>query len=275
MSATPQTETPTFKPGLQFPPLRYSVTRAQQAEKLAYCGLDPALHGDQVDITQLAYAAILTVREAGISINGRVHMTQYFDLREPVMLGEPLIIKGKVVAVTPERRGQIEESQFDFLRPDGSIPLSTRRTSLVLDPKVGAARKEGGSAPRQAPDDPRAGMTLLARHTLVPEKVAAYSAEAENLIHSDPETARRFGFRAPVAAGLMAVHFMLAALRQPGPIARLKATVRFRRPMFWDDALEVWGRRTAADDGPITALAVINGDGKAASECAIDAVGYG
>ncbi len=118
-------------------------------------------------------------------------------------------------------------------------------------------------------------MSLFARHQLVPEKVAAYSIEADNLIHSDPETARRFGFRAPIAAGLMAVHFMLAALRRPGPIEQLRATVRFRRPMFWDEALEVWGRRAAGDSGPLTALAVINPEGKVANACVVDDVAYG
>ena len=184
-----------FRPGLAFPEWEYSVTPEQQAAKLACCGLDPALYGGRVDITQLAYAAVLTARRAGISINGRVHMSQAFDLRDPVMLGEPLRVRGVVEAVTTDRRGEIEKSRFDFLRPDGSIPLSTRRRSLVLDPGIGAERKAGGT-PR-APADPRDGKVLLARHRLVPEKVAAYSIDAENLIHSDPETARRFGHGSP------------------------------------------------------------------------------
>jgi acyl dehydratase len=275
MSATSDSQAPAFTPGLKFPEWDCVITPAQQAEKLACCGIDPALYGDRVDITQLAYAAVMSALRAGISINGRVHMSQYFDLRRPVLLGETLRVRGEVVAVTPDRRGAIEESRFDFVRPDGSIPLSTRRASLVLDPKVGAERKSPGMAPPPVPDDPRAGLTLIARHRLVPEKVAAYSIEADNLIHSDPETARRFGFRAPVAAGLMAVHFMMAALRQPGPIERLRATVRFRRPMFWDEALEVWGRRAAGGNGPMTALAVINGEGKVANDCQVDEIGYG
>lgn len=262
MSATAQ-----FQPGLKFPEWECVVTPAQQAEKLACCGLDPALHGDRIDITQLAYAAVLSALRAGISINGRVHMSQAFDLRTPVLLGEPLLVRGEVEAVTPDRRGQIEESRFDFVRPDGSIPLSTRRRSLVLDPEVGAARKTG-SKPRP-PQNPREGKTLLARHQLVPEKVAAYSIEADNLIHSDPETARRFGFRAPIAAGLMAVHFMMAALCRLAPPDRLRMTVRFRRPMFWDDALEVWEQHEA---GALAALTVVNADGKAASDCTVEEI---
>lgn len=264
MSATAE-----FRPGLVFPEWECAVTPEQQAEKLACCGIDPALHGGRVDITQLAYAAVLSARRAGISINGRVHMSQAFDLADPVMLGEPLRVRGEVVAVTPDRRGAIEESRFDFLRPDGSIPLSTRRRSLVLDPNIGADRKGGG--PARPPQDPREGKTLLARHRLAPEKVAAYSIDAENLIHSDPETARRFGFRAPIAAGLMAVHFMMAALCRPSPPARLRMTVHFRRPMFWDDALEVWGM---VRSDTVIALAVVNAEGRATSDGAVEAISY-
>ena len=262
MSATPQ-----FQPGLTFPEWECTVTAEAQAEKLACCGVDPALYGRRFDIAQLAYAAVLSARRAGISINGRVHMSQSFDLADPILLGEPLRVRGEVVAVTPDRRGKIEESRFDFLRPDGSIPLSTRRRSLVLDPAIGAERKAGGK-PRP-PQDPREGKVLLARHRLVPEKVAAYSIDADNLIHSDPETARRFGFRAPIAAGLMAVHFMMAALCRPSPPDRLRMTAHFRRPMFWDDALEVWGEARA---DRTTALAVVNADGKATSDGAVETI---
>jgi acyl dehydratase len=268
MSTTSQPEAPAFRPGLKFPEWDCTITPAQQAEKLACCGIDPALWGDRVDITQLAYAAIMSARRAGISINGRVHMRQTFDLRQPVLLGEPLRVRGEVVAVTPERRGAVEESRFDFVLPDGSVPLSTQRASLVLDPTVGAERKGGARPPAE---DARAGATLLARHQLAPEKVAAYSIEADNLIHSDPETARRFGFRAPIAAGLMAVHFMMAALCQPAPPTRLRMTVHFRRPMFWDDALEVWEKKGTE---PYFSLAVVNAEGKVTSDCAVDAIAY-
>ena len=265
MSATAE-----FRPGLVFPEWECTITPEQQAGKLACCGLDPALHGDRVDITQLAYAAVRSARRAGISIHGRVHMSQDFDLASPVLLGERLLVRGVVESVTHERRGQIEESRFDFVRPDGSIPLSTWRRSLVLDAAIGAER--GTSSKPRPPEDPREGGILLARHRLVPEKVAAYSFEADNLIHSDPETARRFGFRAPIAAGLMAVHFMMAALCRPSPPDRLRMSVRFRRPMFWDDALDVWGRND--EDGVPTALAIVNADGKATGDCTIDEISY-
>jgi acyl dehydratase len=276
MTTTTETERRALTAGMTFPDMPCTITRAQQAKKLACCGLDPALHGDRIDITQLAYTAILALRHAGFTINGMVHMTQAFDLRAPLLLGEPLICRGSVISVAPERRGQIEESRFDFVRPDGSIPLSTRRSSLRLDPErkpgAGAERKPGATEAARVPEDPRAGLDLIARHQLVPDKVAAYSDEAENLIHSDPETARRFGFRAPIAAGLMAVHYMMAALCRPAPPDQLRMHARFRRPMFWDEELAVWGKRRT--DGTIAALALINPGGKVANDCAIDDVDY-
>jgi hypothetical protein len=272
MNDTTETERRAFTAGMTFPDMACTITRAQQEKKLDCCGLDPALHGDRIDITQLAYTAILSVRNAGFSINGMVHMTQVFDLREPLMLGEPLLCRGTIISVAPERRGQIEQSRFDFVRPDGSIPLSTRRSSLRLDPAAGAERKSAGGAAKPPPDDPTAGLELIARHQLVPDKVAVYSDEAENLIHSDPETARRFGFRAPIAAGLMAVHYMMAALCRPTPPDELRMSVRFRRPMFWDEELALWGKHQA--DGTIAALALINPDGKVANDGVVDAVAY-
>jgi hypothetical protein len=293
MTTTTETERRALTAGMTFPDMACTITRTQQAKKLACCGLDPALHGDRIDITQLAYTAILALRHAGFTINGMVHMTQAFDLREPLLLGEPLVCRGSVISVTPERRGQIEESRFDFVRPDGSIPLSTRRSSLRLDPAagvvrppssedrraterapaVGTERRPGGAAAARLPEDPRNGLEPIARHRLVPDKVAAYSDEAENLIHSDPETARRFGFRAPIAAGLMAVHYMMAALCRSAPPDTLRMHVRFRRPMFWDEELAVWGKRRT--DGTIAALALINPDGNVANDCVVDEAAYG
>ena len=270
MSATPLAEGQPLTPGMTFPDMPCTITQEQQEQKLACCGLDPALHGDRIDITQLAYTAILAVRNAGFSINGRVHMAQVFDLREPLFLGEPLTVRGETLSVTRKPRGHVEESRFDFLRPDGSIPLSTRRSSLLIDPAADVDAKAGGAA--RPSRDPCEGMTLIARHRLVPEQVAAYSGEAENLIHSDPETAQRFGFRAPIAAGLMAVHFMMAALCRPAPPDRLRMSIRFRRPMFWDEELAVWSRETG---GAIAALAVINPDGKVANDAVVDETGYG
>ena len=263
-------ETMTYKPGLEFPEWDCVTTAEHQAEKLTCCGIDPALYGDRLDITELALATILSAKRAGISINGSVHMAQFFDMRAPVMLGEPLTVRGEVMEMVKEPRGHVVASRFDFARADGSVPVRAARSSLVLDPAVGA--KRSGRKKPGSEGDPRDGMALIATHQLVPEQVAAYSSEADNLIHSDPKTAQEFGFRAPIAAGLIAVRFMMAALCEPSPPDRLKIRVRFRRPMFWDEKMELWARRTAG--GPIEAMSLMNSEGKLASEAVVEDVAY-
>lgn len=159
MSISESPKPPEFRTGLTFPPMDCTIMRETQAKKLACCGIDPALFGDRLDITHLAYAAILAVGNAGISINGRVHMTQHFDMRSPILLEEPLTVEGEVLSVTPAPRGRIEESRFDFRRPDGSIPLISRRGSILLDPSAKAERKPTTGRP---PEDPRAGLEMIA-----------------------------------------------------------------------------------------------------------------
>jgi acyl dehydratase len=269
--STQPSETMSYAPGMVFPEWDCTLTAEEQTRKLACCDVDPALYGDRADITHYALMAILTAKRAGISINGSVHMMQRFILAGPVMLGETLTIHGRVTDIQPNPRGRIVASEFEFARPDGSIPLRTERSSLVLDAEAAQGPRGKRAAP---PDDPTAGMETIARKQLVPEKVAAYSDEADNLIHSDPETARRFGFRAPIAAGLMAVRFMMEALSHPSPPVRLDATIRFRRPMFWDEALVIRARRDPADGDRIAALAVVKEDGRVANECVVEEVAY-
>ena len=114
-------------------------------------------------------------------------------------------------------------------------------------------------------------MTLLDVKRLVPEDVAAFSDEAENLIHSDPQVARRFGYRAPIAAGLMASHFMMEMLARPGTVERLEMEIRFLRPMFWDDELRIFG---AERDGRLAELAIVNPEGKPTSRGWVRSISY-
>ncbi len=118
-------------------------------------------------------------------------------------------------------------------------------------------------------------MSEIFQTSLEPEKVAAFSDEAENLIHSDPATAERFGFRAPIAGGLMASHIMLGALAAEaasGPVTRLKGEIAFLRPMFWDERLRLYA--TPAGAGPRD-LALIGDDDKPRCRARIDDIGFG
>ena len=260
-----------YHAGFEYPAWDFEVTAETQARKLACCDIDPAIYGDRVDITHYALATVLSAKRAGLPVNGRVHMTQRFIQNEQIVLGETLTVRGEDIKVVPDRRGQIVTSRFEFVRPDGSIPLRAERSSLVLDATL--AEKAQPSAAKSKPAaDPTEGMIKIGEKQLVPEKVAAYSDEAENLIHSDPETAQRFGFRAPIAAGLMAIRFMMEALSKEAVPQQLDLQIRFRRPMFWDEKLDIWGRHDS--DGKLTHIAIVNQDGKLANDGVIDRVEY-
>jgi acyl dehydratase len=270
-TALPPAGSVTYTPGMVFPEWDCTLTAAEQARKFACCDIDPALYGDRADITHYALAGIMTAKRAGVSINGSVHMMQRFILAEPIMLGETLTIRGRVTDIQPNPRGRVVASEFAFVRPDGSVPLRTERGSLVLDAEAARAHTPNRK-PKAAAEDPAAGMESVGHKQLMPEKVAAYSDEADNLIHSDPATARQFGFRAPIAAGLMAVRFMMEALARPTPPVRLDATIRFRRPMFWDEALDIRARYGVA--GHIAALAILKEDGRVANDCVVADIAY-
>lgn len=273
-TALPPAGAATYTPGMAFPEWDDTLTAEEQARKLACCDIDPAVYGDRADITHYALVGILTAKRAGISINGSVHMMQRFILADPIMLGETLTVRGRVTGIRPDPRGRIVTSEFEFVRPDGSVPLRTERGSLVLDADAARARTPRRKKQSASAADPAAGMESVGRKQLVPEKVAAYSDEADNRIHSDPATAREFGFRAPIAAGLMAIRFMMEALARPAPPVRLDAVVRFRRPMFWDETLDIRARRDPANAARLAALAVIKEDGRLANDCAVADIGY-
>ncbi|MEM7403930.1 MAG: hypothetical protein AAF458_01495 [Pseudomonadota bacterium] len=251
--------------GFEYPTYTVCIDRETQAEKLDCCGIDPATFGDHVDVTHLAMETILAGRRGGASINGSVHVSQVFDLRDPIRLGEELELSGAVTGAEPAARGKMVTCSFQLKRPDGSVPLVLERSSLQADPDRMDGTPRARSKPQELP-----ALTLLSTHQLEPEKVARYSNEAENLIHSEPEVARQFGFKAPIAGGLMAVRYMLAELHSKGVVNELRMSVRFRRPMFWDDELKL--NETAGS--PRQFVMLRSSDGKMVNDATIDHVGY-
>jgi len=166
-TALPPAGSVTYTPGMVFPQWETTLTAAEQARKLACCDIDPTIYGDRADITHFALVGILTAKRAGVSINGSVHMMQRFILSEPILLGETLAVRGRVTVIRPDPRGRIVESEFEFIRPDGSVPLRTQRGSLVLDAEAARAHAPQRKA-KPASADPSAGMESVGRKQLVP-----------------------------------------------------------------------------------------------------------
>lgn len=246
------------KPGFAYPVIEVCITPAHQAKKLGCCEIDPALYGTQLDIVQLGVSALFAMKKSGVSIVGQQHVTQGYRAHAPIALGETLTVHGVITEVEETPRGRIVHSAFDYKRPDGSIPVSVVRSGLRPD----TGGKSGAAAKTPKPAEDLEGFKAVLRRTLQPQNVASYSDEAGNLIHSDIEVARKFGFRAPTAAGLMALEFMMAFLQERGLPARFDLDARFLRPMFWDDAITLYARDEA--DGTI-ALKLVNAEGKATS----------
>jgi hypothetical protein len=75
-------------------------------------------------------------------------------------------------------------------------------------------------------------------------------------IHSDPAFAKRSGFAAPIAQGLLVAAFAEASLSRRGDDAATRPfEIRFQRPVLTDDRLEC--RAAAAGDGQ-TSFEVVN-----------------
>jgi hypothetical protein len=218
----------------QYPTYDVCVTRAQQAEKLACCDIEPSIFGNYVDVTHYAVETIMAAKHGGLSINGSVHVSQLIVQHAPIEIGEVLTLCGVVSAVESVGKGEMVTSKFELKRADGSVPLVLERTSLRADPeRMGHQQK----AKRTPPETP--ALQFISKHQLKPEQVARYSNEADNLIHSDVQVAQQFGFKAPIAGGLMAVRYMMAHLWQNGVVSELRMSANFRRPMFWDDQLNL------------------------------------
>jgi hypothetical protein len=230
--------------GFEYLPDRASVSAAGQQEKLQACGIDPGLFGDTVDASFFIGLAIRAGVNSGISAEGNVNMLQTLVQHRPALLGEALVVKGRITTVTRVPRGLTVDTDVWFEDHGGGRVITARRRSLKPDPESSGQR---GAGQRPAPllAEPEQA-TVLAEHRLTPEQVKAYSEEG-NSIHYDPQAARRAGFRAPLIGGGMGVHYLMAALYADRPRQQLDLDIYFRRPIFWDDAFAVVA--AAAQDG--------------------------
>tara|TARA_B100002052_G_C15759191_1_gene541486 strand:- start:553 stop:993 length:441 start_codon:yes stop_codon:yes gene_type:complete len=115
----------------------------------------------------------------------------------------------------------------------GNVRVEAQRSGIV---PVGAKEK---SHENFRPSEQLDGFLERNRYLLNPKKVADFSSEAGNLIHSDPKVAKQHGFRAPIAAGLMGLHFYRKFIGENFESKSFDLQVWFRRPMFWDDELSL------------------------------------
>ncbi|MEM9354672.1 MAG: hypothetical protein AAGB04_00530 [Pseudomonadota bacterium] len=252
--------------GYKYRDIQLCISPELQEHRLQSCLIDPSIYHGFVDLTHFCNEAILAATKSGLSINGNVHTTDRIMCTQRVSLNQPLVMSGEVTRTEPVARGTLITSVFTFTLPDGTTALKTERTSTRL-------HRDGSvdnSIKRQRQVEPDLSTyETVAQCSFAPDRVADYSSEGGNAIHYDPGVAAQFGYRAPIAGGLMGVRSLMATLcLNDGPPNTIDISIRFRRPMFWDETLDVMQRRKA--DGAVSHLALINASGKAAVEAKVE-----
>jgi acyl dehydratase len=261
--------------GYVFPTELRTITAAEQRRLHGHCAIPPERYGDWVDPALLARRPI-TFNTASMQRCrpevGKVHTVHHIQLHAPLRLDAPYTLAGRFTEIADHPRGWVAHSVWDYADAEGRPVMTVRPQVMMVDP----TRVEPDGAKRSQRPPPPApseeGFELLTEKQCTPEDTLGYCQGSDNLIHLDMAYANEFGFRAPIIAGNQTVNFLMEALALDGAIAALDVTVRFKRPVFWDDAIAVWGKR--GEDGNLTAVLAVNGDGKRVAECAVASVTY-
>ena len=211
------------------------VTKEYQAEKLASQGLDASLFGNHVDPSFFIGIGIRVGISSGISAEGNVNMLSRIVQHRPVVLGEVLMSKGRIVSVEVVPRGWRISTDVWFEGSDGKRAVSVPRVSLKPDP-LKAGSRGAGERPAPVVQD-TAMLKVVGEHQLTPSGTKSYSSEG-NAIHYEMEAANKSGFRAPIIGGGQGVHFLMAAIWGHG-LQQAELDIYFRRPVFWDDTIAV------------------------------------
>jgi acyl dehydratase len=166
-----------------------------------------------------------------------LHAGQRMQQRLPVRIGEPLVVRGRVREVRDTAKGRFQHTEFAFEDEKGVAKVTGELTYFRVHPQAQVAPAAVDSA------FDRDGWTSVARMSLTPQRVADYSHEFPDYkVHFDPAVAATVGLRAPDAQGLMSFTWMMRAIAGEGLPERFSLAVAFRRPVFWDETVEVLRR---------------------------------
>ena len=266
--------TPEFRlePGYEFPQEEITVSEAEQHQLHGFCDTPPERYGDFVDPTFLARRTIRLNTEAIQACRpdcAPVHMVHRLKVHAPVRLGETITMTGQYIAIPEISRGWVTKTRWEFHRADGGHVLTVEPDVMMMDPSKAPSEKKGARKERPAADD--AGFETLLEKQCTPDTTLGYCEGTTNLIHTVPEVAAEYGFRAPIIAGNQTVNFLLEPLALEGVPAEMDVELKFLKPVFWDDAVNVQGRR---EGGVLTALRAVNGDGETVATGIVNSVRY-
>jgi hypothetical protein len=263
------------EPGFAFPTETIVLVAAEQRRLHGHCAIPPERYGAHCDAGLLARRTI-TLNTAAIQASrpglAPVHVVHRLRQHAPAMLGEKFGLNGRYVEIVDARRGPIARSRWEYRRDDGTLVLTVEPDVMMVDParKGDAGGKRADAAPR---GEDAGGWAVLTRKQCTPETTCGYCLNTKNLIHTDPATAQRYGFRAPIIAGNQTVNFVLEALTLDAHPRSFDIEIRFRKPVFWDDAIAIEGSR--GPGGALTEVRAVNGDGATVAEATVNAVDYG
>lgn len=253
----------TLVPGFRFPDRTVVRAAADQTEALEACAVDPEVWGGLAEPTLWGNDGFRAMSAAGQGIDGYIHVEQRLTLNGSVALGDAVSFGGETVSNEEVARGRRIVQRFTVRRSDGSVAAVSEHVRLLPDLEKMGARTGGASRPETAPQE------RIATKTLTPQAVTTYSRPVGNEIHFDPSFAARYGYRAPLAQGLMTMTWMAAYVAdriRTAPSARLVA--RFRRPVFWDDPLTLAGERDT--ENRLVRLCALNEQGRAACDLSVE-----
>jgi acyl dehydratase len=180
---------------------------------------------------------------------GTLHAKQEIETFSALRLDRQPIGYGAFVNKV-EKRGRKWFTFETKWRDETGLILGTSRVVMVLPLDPTATPKEEGSGKNEDRETPRKGELPTITRTLTQDRLTAYSEDSANAlrgqsIHVQPETAKKAGFPATVAQGLMGADYISELLenelgREWYDYASLSAT--FLRPVLCGDTLSANGR---------------------------------
>jgi hypothetical protein len=226
--------------GFKYKERVFVVERDEEARLLGHCGIDVAVFGGNIDPSTFISLAIHEGVRNGISSNGGVNMVQGLVQHRPLTFGEEIVVTGEILEVEQAPRGRVTTSETWFANKHGERAITSFRRSLKTDPTKEAdpnLRGAGERPPAVVNDVLR--LKEIGHFTFNPDDVKGYGRGTTNYIHTEPEAARRAGYRAPIIGGGQGVRYMTAAIWRKFNPTTIDMDIYFRRPLFWDDAFDV------------------------------------
>jgi len=242
--------------GLEYEQRSFTMDAVEQNRLLSLCGIDPAVFGDVVDPVAFITLAIREGVRNGVSSAGAVNMAQTITQHHRLRLGEPITVGGGILTVEDVPRGRVAFSETWFAGADGRRAITSTRMSLRPDPAKAAVRGTGHK-PTPVIQDVSV-LKEVNRITLTPECVTSFTGPG-NPVHTDPEVAKKSGYRAPIMGGSQGMRYLSAEIWRRFKPRVLDLEIFFLRPIFWDDTFAVmveessdkWGAICLAKDNKV------------------------